>query len=235
MTRPGASITSLKEITEIAVRDGETHAGEGLALNRAGQKFSADRRQHRVREDCVDHPPAALDLGATAYNQLHGLLVVPERDFVVLGDALRDPAELQAHNAGENLVAQRVVRDHDQAAEERGRKHLEERLAQRLGDAFSRRHQFWVLAQLHDEIGAHVGGQQDDGVLEVDVTAFAVFHPTLVEHLEKDLMDVRMGLLDLVEQHDAVGPPAYSLGQDAAFAVADVSRPRLYAGGPTAS
>ena len=43
--------------------------------------------------------------------------------------------------------------------------------------------------------------------------AFAVFHPALVEHLEENLVHVGVRLLDLVEQDDAVGPPAHGLGQ----------------------
>ncbi len=39
-------------------------------------------------------------------------------------------------------------------------------------------------------------------------------------------MHVRVGLLDLVQQHHAVGPAAHRLGQHAAFAVADVARRR---------
>ncbi len=54
--------------------------------------------------------------------------------------------------------------------------------------------------------------------------AFAVLHPALVEHLEEDLVHVGVRLLDFVEQHDAVGPPAHRLGQHAALAVADVAR-----------
>ena len=53
--------------------------------------------------------------------------------------------------------------------------------------------------------------------------AFAVLHPALVEHLEEDLVHVGVRLLDLVEQHHAVGPAPHRLGQHAALAVADVA------------
>ena len=103
--------------------------------------------------------------------------------------------------------------------------------AQGLGEPLHVRHQLRVLAHAHDEIRAHVGGEQDDGVLEVDVAALGVLHPALVEDLEEDLVDVRVGLLHLVEQHHAVGPAADRLGEDAALAVADVAGGRALEGG----
>jgi hypothetical protein len=49
---------------------------------------------------------------------------------------------------------------------------------------------------------AHVRGQQDEVFLK-SMAAFAVFHHALVEHLEEDLVHVRVGLFHLVQQHDA--------------------------------
>ena len=68
-----------------------------------------------------------------------------------------------------------------------------------------------------------VGGENDDVVLEVDLAAFAVFHLALVEDLEEEFEHVGMGLLNFIEQHDGVGPATHGLGEDAAFAVADIS------------
>ena len=53
--------------------------------------------------------------------------------------------------------------------------------------------------------------------------ALAVLQHALVEDLEEELEHVGVGLLDLVEQHDAVGLAADGLGQHAALAVADVA------------
>ena len=44
-------------------------------------------------------------------------------------------------------------------------------------------------------------GKDDDRVLEVDFAAFAVFEHALVEDLVEEFQHVRVGLLDLVEQH----------------------------------
>ena len=62
-----------------------------------------------------------------------------------------------------------------------------------------------------------------DGVAEVDRAALAVGQAAVVEHLEQDVEDVAVGLLDLVEQDDRVGPAADRLGEPAAFLVADVA------------
>jgi hypothetical protein len=44
-----------------------------------------------------------------------------------------------------------------------------------------------------------------DGVLEVDRAALAVGEAAVVEHLQQHVEHVGVGLLDLVEQHDAYG------------------------------
>ena len=75
-------------------------------------------------------------------------------------------------------------------------------------------------------IGAGVGGEDDDGVLEIDLAAFAVFHLALVEHLEEQLQHVGVRLLHFVEQHHGIRPPPHRFGEHAAFAVAHISRRR---------
>src|SRR3546814_5140169 len=73
---------------------------------------------------------------------------------------------------------------------------------------------------------AEVGGQDDEGVAEVDGAALAVGQAAVVQHLQQDVEDVGVCLLDLVEQHHLVGPPAHRLGERAALLVADVARRR---------
>ena len=74
-----------------------------------------------------------------------------------------------------------------------------------------------------DGRGADVARHDHDGVLEVDRPALAVGQATVVEDLEQDVEHVRVGLLDLVEQHHLVRPAADGLGQLAALVVADVA------------
>ena len=68
-----------------------------------------------------------------------------------------------------------------------------------------------------------VGRQDQDGVAEVDRAALPVGQPALVEHLQQHVEHVRVRLLDLVEQHHRVRPPAHRLGQLTALVVADVA------------
>ena len=48
-----------------------------------------------------------------------------------------------------------------------------------------------------------VRGHDQHGVLEVDRAALAVGQAAVVHHLQQDVEDVGVGLLDLVEQDDA--------------------------------
>ena len=50
-------------------------------------------------------------------------------------------------------------------------------------------------------LGAHVRRHDHDGVLEVDDSAVVVGEVSLIEHLQQDVEDVRVCLLDFIEQH----------------------------------
>ena len=74
--------------------------------------------------------------------------------------------------------------------------------------------------------GADVRGHDHDRVAEVDLAALGVGQLPVLEDLEQDVEDVRVGLLDLVEQDDRVRLAAHGLGELAALVVADVARRR---------
>ncbi len=76
---------------------------------------------------------------------------------------------------------------------------------------------------LPDEAGPEVRRHDQDGVLEVDHVPDRVGQPAVVEHLQQHVEDVRVSLLDLVEEHDGVRPAPDLLGQEAALFVADVA------------
>ena len=69
---------------------------------------------------------------------------------------------------------------------------------------------------------AEVRREDEDHVAEVDRAPLAVGEPTVVEHLQQNVEDLGMRLLDLVEQHHRVRPAAHGLGQLPALLVADV-------------
>jgi hypothetical protein len=71
-----------------------------------------------------------------------------------------------------------------------------------------------------------VGGHDDDHVAEVGLAAVVVGQRAVVHHLQQDVEDVRVRLLDLVEQQHAVRLLGDGLGQQAALVEADVARRR---------
>src|ERR671921_1181390 len=75
-----------------------------------------------------------------------------------------------------------------------------------------------------DEVlAAHIRGHDDDRVLEVDSPALGIGQPSVVEHLKQRVEDVGMGLLDLVEEDDAVGTAPHLLRELSGLLVADVA------------
>ena len=74
--------------------------------------------------------------------------------------------------------------------------------------------------------GPEVRGHDEHGVLEVDRAALGVGQAAVLEDLQQGVEHVRVGLLDLVEQHDGEGLAPDGLGELAALLVADVTRRR---------
>ena len=73
---------------------------------------------------------------------------------------------------------------------------------------------------------ADVRGHDEDGVLEVHGIAEAIGELTIFEDLQKDIEDIRMRLLDFVEQDDRVRRTLDTLGELTTLLVAHVSRRR---------
>ncbi|GIX12081.1 MAG: hypothetical protein KatS3mg118_0040 [Paracoccaceae bacterium] len=94
----------------------------------------------------------------------------------------------------------------------------------RTASITSRAHRRAVALGCHQRLAAEVRGQHDQRVAEIDRAALAVGQPPLVEHLQQHVEHVGMRLLDLVEQHDLIGPAAHRLGQHAALVIADIAR-----------
>jgi len=67
-------------------------------------------------------------------------------------------------------------------------------------------------------------GEHD--IAEADHSSLAVGEGALVHHLAQQRVDVGMGLLDLVEEHDRIGAATYGFGELATLLVADVPRRR---------
>ncbi len=72
--------------------------------------------------------------------------------------------------------------------------------------------------------GAGIGGHDQDGVAEIDRLAVMVGQLSVIHDLQKDVEQVRMCLLDLVEQEHAVRMLVDRVGQQAALVVSDIAR-----------
>ncbi len=81
-----------------------------------------------------------------------------------------------------------------------------------------------VGGRLRQLFGPEVRGHDHERVAEIDGTTLPVGQPSIVHQLEENVHDVRVGLLDLVEQHDGVGARSDRLGQLPALLVPDVPR-----------
>src|SRR5690606_39162684 len=83
-----------ERVVELAARDGDLDPLRMPAFAHQGRELFADPRQHRARQDCVDHSPAAFELGAARPDQLDDLVRVRKRPLVVAHDPRTDPLEL---------------------------------------------------------------------------------------------------------------------------------------------
>ena len=67
-----------------------------------------------------------------------------------------------------------------------------------------------ILAQ--DLVGTKVAGHDNDSVLEVHHPAFAIGQAAIIQYLQQHVEHVAVGFFNLVQQYDAVGTAAHSLG-----------------------
>ena len=73
---------------------------------------------------------------------------------------------------------------------------------------------------------AGIGGHDQDDVPEIDLLAVRIGQRAVVHHLQQDVEQVRVRLLDFVEQQHAVRMLIDAVGQQAALIVADIARRR---------
>ena len=79
-------------------------------------------------------------------------------------------------------------------------------------------------AELLKLAGTDVGGEDDDGVPEIDGMSLPVGESSFVQHLEQDVEDIGMRFLDLIEEDDGVGFASHGFGEFTAIFVSNVSR-----------
>src|SRR5579859_7443770 len=70
---------------------------------------------------------------------------------------------------------------------------------------------------------ADITGHDDHRIFEIDRTTLAIGEATIVEELQQDIEDLGSGLLDLIEQHNAIGMATHSFGQLSALFIANIA------------
>src|SRR5436309_2494727 len=70
---------------------------------------------------------------------------------------------------------------------------------------------------------ADVRGHDDHRVLEIHGAALAVRQPAVIENLKHDVPNIRMGLLDFIQQEHGIGAAPHAFGQISALFIADIS------------
>ena len=76
-----------------------------------------------------------------------------------------------------------------------------------------------------------VGGEQDDGIAEIGLAAHGIGELAVLQDLQQDILDIRVGLFNLVKEHHAVRAAADGFGELTALIVAKVARGRAQQAG----
>ena len=87
-----------------------------------------------VRIASIIRPPLSNSVQRLVMS-LNDVVAVAEFHAVIRLDAFANSPELQSGNLADHFIAERIVGNGHQPSEQRGRKHLEQRLPQRLRDA----------------------------------------------------------------------------------------------------
>ena len=129
-------------------------------------------------------------------------------------------ADLDIHDGPHVRAAQAVEQDDlVQPVEEFGSKMRPHQLHYGL----AHRARFLPLRLRRHDLAAQVGGHDDHGVAEIHRASVPIGEAPVVEHLQQQVEDVAVGLLDLVEEYHLIGAAAHGLGERAALVVADIA------------
>mmetsp|Transcript_55110 Transcript_55110/g.162014 ORF Transcript_55110/g.162014 Transcript_55110/m.162014 type:complete len:251 (-) Transcript_55110:1986-2738(-) len=192
----------------------------------AGEDHVAQAGDEVALEPALDRPRAQLGVVGLLEDQVDSLVRQLQRHVQLL-QAPEHVLQLQAHHLAQHVAAERVEDDDvveaiqklgPQRASDDGHGLLLRLLDLGRGGLFGRHAQHVLCAQ--------VRRHEHDAVLAVDHVALGVRDAAVVEQLEEDVEHLRVRLLHLVEEHDAVGVAAQGLRELAAGVMADVARRR---------
>ena len=231
---------ALRALGNLALRLGEGELAvlpnvdeHDITRNPAALEQTLRKRVLDERLDCATQRTGAIDgIGALLGEQI--LCSVRELD----GHAIANEtvAQVRDHEVDDaaNLGVRERLEDHDlinTVQELRAEELLE--LAHRTALDLRVGEGARVRAKAH---GARLGNlartgvarHDDDGVGEIDLATLTISQAAFVEDLQQDVEDIRVSLLNLVEEDDGVGPATDGLSELATLVIAHVSRRRAH-------
>src|SRR5256714_6772233 len=197
-------------------RDAHGLAGQNLAAQELRRERVLYERLYRALQGAR----AVERIVALAREQLFRRVVEFETHVALLQHAAQ-AFELNLDDVADLLARELVEDDYVVNAVQELRLEV---LAQDLCDGLA--NLLLVVAHLLNLPAPKVRGHNQDGVLEVNRAPLRVCEPSVVENLQEHVENVRVRLLYLVEEDDAVGTTPDGLGQLPALLVADVARRR---------
>eukprot|EP01085_Mycamoeba_gemmipara_P004067 Mycagemm_TRINITY_DN10252_c0_g2::TRINITY_DN10252_c0_g2_i1::g.4067::m.4067 type:complete len:259 gc:universal TRINITY_DN10252_c0_g2_i1:1483-707(-) len=165
-----------------------------------------------------------------------GLWAEIDRDLT-LRESLRDAGQLQVHDVAEVVVRERVEDDDVvEAIEELWPKvglhnchDLVNYLLRQLATLSVELHNLGVLLRLQvleQVLGTEVARHDDHHVAKVHGPALPVGEAAVIQHLQQDVPDLRVGFLHFVKEKNSVGFTSDGLCELTALVVTDVARGR---------
>ena len=180
-----------------------------------------DDGPNRTRNDSIQET-CALWRGLDAFRQpvMH-TVVEHQLASVRCAVGIGQPGKPHRRDLRQRILPQRPVGDELQTADEGGREVFRKCPAQRLMELVLVWRRVGHGRLLHDRVPG-VRREDDQSVREVRLDPLGILHPPPIEDLVEHLDHIGMRLLDLVQQHHAVGRTPDAFGQHAAFAISDV-------------
>src|ERR1039457_1992649 len=167
--------------------DADVNGGGFGAAGNSAEQAAGQIGQQGVGENVIDVARAAFDFGAARGHLVEQGGVPGEFDLVILFEAPLDLSEFENDDLFEGLVADGVIGNDDEAAQEGGLEDFVELGLERSDQAVGSGSGIEIGGQLHDGIGAGVGGEDDDGIFEIDFAALAIFHDARSEEHTSEL------------------------------------------------
>ena len=137
-------------------------------------------------------------------------------------------AEFDIHDTRQGVVLERMEEDNGiEPVDELRREGAVERLGEyslRGTCIECRRLKTYASTLLCQLPRADIGGEDDDRVAEINGVSLPVGESSFVEDLQQDIEDIRVRLLNLVEEDDRVRFASHGFGEPSAFLMRNVSR-----------